>query len=343
MYQRYYALCVMAFAILAAALFVTPVLAAGDDTVIAVVNGDKIMKKDVMAAMKKLPVQAGKDTDKIFPLVVDEIINEKLIDDATTAAKIEQSDDYKRQLDALKSQLAKQLYVEKFLKEKVSDKAVKAEYAKFKKENEGREEVHAKHLLVKTEEEAKQAIKDLDDGAKFEDLVKQRSSDTASAANGGDLGWFAEEDMLPEFSKAAFALKPGSYTKEPVKTRFGYHVILVLDKRARQVPPIESVGDAIRKKLTQDAVKELVDQLRSKAQIKMFDMNGKPLNYGGDKKDKGGAADAAPAKSDDKADKSDDKADKSDKSDDKSDKADDKADKPADDKSDKDGDSDLTK
>lgn len=350
MYQRYYALGVMVLAIVAAALFVTPVLAAAsaDDTVIAVVNGDKIMKKDVMTAIKKLPPQAAKDTDKIFPLVVDEIINEKLIDDATTAAKIDQSDEYKKQLDALKGQLAKQLYVEKVLKEKVSDKAVKSEYAKFKKENEGREEVHAKHLLVKSEDEAKQAIKDLDDGAKFEDIVKQRSSDAASAKNGGDLGWFAEEDMLPEFSKAAFALKPGSYSKEPVHTKFGYHVIMVVEKRARQVPPMEAVGDAIRKKLTQDAVKDLIDQLRAKAQIKMYDLNGKPLNYGGSKKDKESSADDKADKSDDKADKADDKADKADKAD-KSDASDKpaKEDKAADDKAAKDdakdGDSDLTK
>lgn len=340
MYQRYYAIGFMALALIASAIFVTPALAAAaaDDTVIAVVNGDKIMKKDVMTALKKLPVHAGKDADKLFPLVVDEIINEKLIDDATTAAKIEDSDEYKKQLDALKSQLAKQMYVEKYLKEKVSDKAVKSEYAKFKKENEGREEIHAKHLLVKSEEEAKQAIKDLNDGAKFEDLVKQRSADTASAANGGDLGWFAEEDMLPEFSKAAFALKPGTYTKEPVKTRFGYHVIYVLDKRARQVPPMEQVGDAIRKKLSQDAVKDLIETLRSKAQIKMYDMNGKPLEYGTDKK-----GDEKPAK-EGKADKSDKedtaaKADKADKGD-KSDKS--AEDKPAKEDS-KDGDSDLTK
>jgi peptidyl-prolyl cis-trans isomerase C len=312
MYQRYYAIGFMALALFAAGLYVKPALAAAaaDDTVIATVNGDKIMKKDVMAAIKKLPIQS-KDTEKVFPMVVDEIINEKLIDDATNAAKIEQSDEYKKQLDALKSQLAKQMYVDKFLHDKVSDKVVKAEYAKFKKANEGKQEVHAKHLLVKSDEEAKQAIKDLDDGAKFEDLVKQRSSDTASAANGGDLGWFAEEDMLPEFSKAAFALKPGSYSKEPVKTRFGYHVIYVIDKRARQVPPLEGpVSDAIRKKLSQDAVKDLIESLRSKAQIKMFDINGKPLDYGS-KKDKDD--EDKPSKSDEKSGDADEKSDKSDK------------------------------
>ncbi len=331
MLKRYYAIGFMALAVTAGALFAKPVMAA-DDTVIAVVNGDKIMKKDVMTAIKKLPVQAGKDTDKLFPLVVDEIINEKLIDDATKTAKVEDSPEYKTQLDALKGQLAKQIYVDKYLHEKVSDKAVKEEYNKFKKENEGKEEIHAKHLLVKTEDEAKEAIKELNDAddkaAEFDKLVKQRSADTASAANGGDLGWFAEEDMLPEFSKAAFALKPGTYTKEPVQTRFGYHVIYVLDKRPRQVPPLDQVGEAIRKKLSQDAVKDLIDGLRAKAQIKMYDMNGKPLDYGSKEKAKDDKSSAdKPAKSDEAA------ADKA-----TDEKAADKSDK-----TDKDGDSDLTK
>lgn len=332
MYQRFYAIGLMVVAIAAAALFATPVLAAsGDDTVIAVVNGDKIMKKDVMAAIKKLPIQAGKDTDKIFPLVVDEIINEKLIDDATKAAKVQDSAEYKTQLEALKGQLAKQIYVEKYLKEKVSDKAVKAEYDKFKKENEGKEEVHAKHILLATEEEAKEAIKELDDasdkGAKFDELAAQRSTDKMSAAHAGDLGFFSEEDMLPEFSKAAFALKPGTYSKEPVHTKFGWHVIYVLEKRPRQVPPMDTVADAIRKKLSQDAVKSLIDSLRSKAQIKVFDMNGKPLSYGNSK-------DATPAPADgaDKPAADDKQGAAEDKSGDKAAKDDDKS-----------GDSDVTK
>ena len=294
MHQRHSVTAFIAAAIVATALFAAPAVAAAaaDETVIAIVNGDKIMKKDVMSAMKNLPVKPGKDTDKLFPLVVDEIINEKLIDEASTAAKIDQSDDYKKKLDALKGQLVKQLYVEKILKDKVSDSAVKAEYKKFKEENEGKQEVHARHLLVKTEEEAKQAIKDLDAGEKFDAVAKSRSSDEGSAANGGDLGWFAEEDMLPEFSKAAFSLKPGSWSKQAVKTKFGWHVIKVEAKRFREVPEMAKVEQAIRQKLTQDAVKDLILKLRAKAEIKMFDMNGKPLEFG--KAEKSAKEDKAP-------------------------------------------------
>jgi peptidyl-prolyl cis-trans isomerase C len=288
MSKRVHATGFAAAAMVAAALFASPVLAAtsSGDTVVAIVNGDKILKKDVMEAIKTLPMNAGADAKEIFPLVVDQIINEKLIEEATDAAKIEQTEDYKARLESIKSQLAKQVYVERLLKDKVSEGAVKSEYNKFRDENKGKQEVRARHLLVKSEEEAKQAIKDLEGGAKFEDLVKQRSADTVSAERGGDLGFFAKEDMVPEFSEAAFKLKPGSYSKEPVKTNFGWHVIKVEEKRAREVPELKQVEAAIRQKLTQDAVRGLLDKLRAQAEIKVFDMEGKPMegNAGADTK-----------------------------------------------------------
>ena len=92
------------------------------------------------------------------------------------------------------------------------------------------EEVHARHILVKTEAEAKSIIDQLNKGADFAALAKKYSTDPA-AASGGDLGYFSRDDMVPAFSAAAFALKPGQYTKTPVKTQFGWHVIKVVDRR----------------------------------------------------------------------------------------------------------------
>lgn len=257
-------------ALLMSAAFVTsfPLVAHSADDVVAEVNGDKILKKDVDAAIKTLPVQ-GADTVKVFPMVVDQIINEKLVDAEIAKSKIQDSDDFKKRLEVLRVQLAKQAYLEKMLKEKVSDGAVKSEYEKFKKENKGKEEIHARHIIVPTEEEAKQVIKDLDGGAKFEDLAKKRSSGP-TAERGGDLGYFTKDDMIPEFSNAAFQLKPGSYTKEPVKTQFGWHVIYVEDKRERVVPAFKDVEAAIRNKLGQDAIGALIKDLRSKADIKIM-------------------------------------------------------------------------
>lgn len=259
------------------------VTAKSADDVVAEVNGDKIFKKDVDAAIKTLPVQ-GAEGAKVFPMVLDQIINEKLVDAEVAKSKIQESDDFKKRLDVIKAQLVKQVYLEKILQDKVSDSAVKAEYEKFKKDNKGKEEIHARHIIVPTEEEAKQVIKDLDGGAKFEELAKKRSSGP-TAERGGDLGYFTKDDMIPEFSNAAFQLKPGTYTKEPVKTQFGWHVVLVEDKRPRVVPAFKDVEAAVRNKLSQDAIGSLIKDLRSKADIKV--MNAK-IPAAEEEKKKGG-------------------------------------------------------
>lgn len=262
----------------AALLLALPAAAATttDDTVVATVNGDKILRKDVMQAVEKLPVK-DVEIEKIFPFVVDQMINEKLIDGATAKAKVEDTPEFKKRMELVKAQLVKQLYLESQLKDKVSDKAVQAEYEKFKKENKGKEEVHARHILVPTEEEAKQVIKDLEAGQKFNDLAAKRSSDPSNAQQGGDLGYFLRDDMVPEFSEAAFSTKPGTYTKTPVKTSFGWHVIKVEDKRARAVPELKEVEMAIRNKLGQDALQKLVQDLRANAEIKRFNLDGTPV------------------------------------------------------------------
>ncbi|MBL8711482.1 MAG: peptidylprolyl isomerase [Alphaproteobacteria bacterium] len=275
-----------------------PAFAAADTTV-AIVNGTKISKKDVDNAIKELGQKLeGVDKKQVFPLVVDQIINEKLLDDASAAAKIDESADFKKRVEILKAQLVKQMYFERLLKSKVSQEQVKAAYDKFEKENKGKVEVHARHILVPSEEEAVQAIKDLDAGAKFEEIAAKRSSGP-NARSGGDLGWFLKDEMIPAFSEVAFKMKPGTYSKTPVKTELGWHVIKLEEKRERQVPKFAEVELAIRSQLSQQALKAVVSDLRSKADVQLFDENGKPLN-----------AEAAAADGAEKAAKEDKKEDK---------------------------------
>ncbi|MDE1153807.1 MAG: peptidylprolyl isomerase [Micavibrio sp.] len=316
-----------AAAVIATAMLSHPLQPAfsADDTVVAIVNGDKIYKKDVMNALKQLPVKP-EDAPKAFPLVLDQVVSEKLIDEASQAAKIEDTPEYKKQLDAVKAQLVKQIYFEKVLSSKVTDAMVKAEYNRFKDQNKGKMEVHARHILVPTKEEAEKVIKDLDGGAKFEDLAKQRSSGPA-AQNGGDLGSYMvkEEFIDPDMGAKVVALKAGTYSKEPIKSQFGWHVFKVDDKRERKVPDFDkSVDDAIRQKLSQVAVADLVKSLKAKADIKTFDMDGKPVVETGNaaqQLEQKEASDKKPAKADKKAPKADKAAD--DKASDDKDDADD--------------------
>lgn len=267
----------MAMAALAFVSLPAGAATSADDTVVAIVNGQNILKKDVEKAIAQLPIKDDVKADKVYPFVIENIINEKLIDDETAKSKVEESAEFKKRLDVIKASLAKQLYLENNLKDKISDKAVKAEYEKFKKDNKGKEELRARHILVPTEEEAKQVIKDLDAGGKFAELAAKRSSDTSNAQMGGDLGYFLKDDMVKEFSDAAFAIKPGTYGKTPVKTPFGWHVIFVEDKRERKVPDLKEVELPIKNKLGQEALQKLVGDLRAKADIKVFNLDGTPM------------------------------------------------------------------
>ena len=124
---------------------------------------------------------------------------------------------------------------------------------------------------MKTKEEAEAIIKQLDAGAKFEDIAKEKSADAGSGANGGDLGYFGPGQMVPEFEKAAFALEPGTYTKEPVQSQFGWHVIKVEDKRVQQPPAFDQVKAQVRSLLLRDKYLELVKSLRSAAKVDVTD------------------------------------------------------------------------
>jgi len=247
-----------------------------NDTVVAIVNGNKILKNDVMNALKTMTVSAT-DMERAFPVIVDQMINEKLIDVEMEKSDIEKDPLFQARVAAAKAQMVKTIYLEKYLKDKITEQTVRAEYDKFKKENKGKQEAHARHILVASEAEAIQVIKDLDGGAKFADLAKERSSGP-TAKNGGDVGYFAQGEIIPEFSEAAFSLKQGTYTKAPVKSQFGWHVIYLEDKRDRVVPDLKDVEVSIRTKLGQEAVESLIKGLRAKADIKRFDMNGKPID-----------------------------------------------------------------
>ena len=138
----------------------------------------------------------------------------------------------------------------------------------------GQEEVHARHILVETEDEAKAIVEQLKGGADFATLAKEKSKDPG-AADGGDLGYFTKEQMVPEFAEVAFKMYPGQLSN-PVKTQFGWHVIKVEDKRAKQAPEFEKVKDQIEAFLARKAQTEFVAKLRQTAKIERLDKPAEP-------------------------------------------------------------------
>ena len=151
----------------------------------------------------------------------------------------------------------------------ISEDMLKAEYEKMKAES-GGNEYKARHILVEKEAEAKDIIAKLKANPKaFQALANERSKDRGSKANGGDLGWFDPRGMVPEFGAAVAALSKGKFSEEPVKTQFGYHVIMLEDSRPKPMPPLEQVKEPLTQQLQEQSLKKLLEEIKAKAKIEI--------------------------------------------------------------------------
>ena len=152
----------------------------------------------------------------------------------------------------------------------VTDEAMHKVYDEAVKTMSGEQEVHARHILVATEDEAKAIVAELKKGTDFAELAKQKSKDPGAAAEGGDLGYFGKDQMVPEFAEAAFKLNKGEVS-EPVKTQFGWHIIKVEDKRTRAMPEFDKVKDQIATFVARKAQTDFIAHLRETAKIERLD------------------------------------------------------------------------
>lgn len=238
-----------------------------DSTVLATVNGEKITDHDVETLYNSLPQQYRQAPFTLLkPQLVDQLVSMQVIEQAAEAEKYGEQADFEDRLAAVRSQLIQEYYLKKKIDELVTDDMVKAEYDKITADFKPEEEVHARHILLKTEQEAEDVIKLLNEGGDFTALAKEYSTGP-SGPQGGDLGYFTKERMVPEFAEVAFKMDKGDYSKTPVKTQFGYHVIKVEDKRQTQPPSLEEKQAEIQGQLTSAAVEKLVNDLKATAEI----------------------------------------------------------------------------
>jgi peptidyl-prolyl cis-trans isomerase C len=208
--------------------------------------------------------------------ILKNVARERVVLDKANAAKVENTAEFKEQMEALKRQVLIQTYLKSKMDEIVPEKDVKKEYETLKEKFAGKKEVKASHILVETEETAKEIAKQLKEGADFAELAKEKSIDKASGEKGGDLGYFAKERMVPEFADAAFAADVGDVT-DPVKSDFGWHIIKVEDKRPVQPPKYEEVKERIQQGLAAAAVERYVNNLMKDANVTYYDMAGNEL------------------------------------------------------------------
>jgi peptidyl-prolyl cis-trans isomerase C len=250
--------------------------AAAGDPVVMKINNTEIRKSRIVDLQKGLGQQAASiPLDDFYKRISDRLVVNTLLADAAKAAKLDSDPEVKAQMEKAREQIVTQVFVEHLRATAVSDEKLKALYDKTVKNEAGKPEIHARHILVKTEDEAKAIIADLEKGGDFAKIADEKSTD--KGGNGGDLGWFGKDQMVPEFSEAAFKLQKGEHTKTPVKSQFGYHVIEVLDTRVSAPPTFDEDKPKLRAQLENQAIEAKVAELRGKAKIEQFALDGSPL------------------------------------------------------------------
>ena len=248
------------------------------DPVVATVDGQPIHLSDLKAAAANLPAAAhSMPPQTLYPMLLDQVIDGHALVVEAQKAGLDKDPAVQRQMQEAKDRALETAMLHKVVAPEISDAAVKARYEKDIANKPGVEEVHARHILVPDEATAKKIIADLDKGGDFAALSKQYSKDPGAAKQGGDLGFFKKDEMVPAFADAAFALKDGQITQTPVHTQFGWHVIQVLARRQAPPPTFEQAKDELRQKMIQQAVQEAVAQARAGVKVERFNLDGSPI------------------------------------------------------------------
>lgn len=291
--------------------------AAKEDKVVAVVNGHEIRVSEVQMATDDIIGQLPDLPPKLrYPFVVEYLIERHLLAQYAVKEGIADTEEYKRRLALYQAKALRDAYFFQKIRPLVTEEEMRKVYDEEAAKLQQTERVRARHILVGTEQEAKDILARLAKGEKFEDLAKKFSLD-GSKDYGGDLGYFTAPEMVPEFSKAAFALKVGE-TSQPIKTDFGWHIIRLEDRKQGAAQPYDQVKSAIRNVLLRRKVGEVMEKIRAASKVeikdedlkkyaeeaaqaakKFQDKQQKTLDQGGAAPAASGGGDAAPAAADD--------------------------------------------
>jgi peptidyl-prolyl cis-trans isomerase C len=238
--------------------------------VIARVNGIEIRQSDLAIAEEDMAqdlqrVPEGQRRDHLIAYIADII----MVAQVAEQKKLADNADFKRRLSFLRKKLLMGYGLQDAVKSALTEEAFRQTYEDAVKSIGGQEEVRARHILVESEDEAKAIVEQLKGGTDFAALAKEKSKDPG-AADGGDLGYFVKEQMVPEFAEVAFRMYPGQ-TSNPVKSQFGWHVIRLEDRRQKKPPEFDAVKDQIEQFLAQKTQTEFVTKLRETAKIERLD------------------------------------------------------------------------
>jgi len=246
---------------------------AAADPVVAKVGDEEIHRSEVAEAYKTLPEQFAQiPMDAIFSELLSQLVDRKIIALAARKAGLETDPEVAARVELLKERILEEVYVARTIEAGINDATLKAKYDQILAQNPPEEEVHARHILVDSEEEAKKLKAELDKGADFAELANKNSKDSRDGS-GGDLGYFTRDRMVPEFAEAAFAAEKGKVVG-PIKTQFGWHLILVVDKRKAEPPPFEQVKAQLKDMVTQELTTAKIEELKQGIPVQVMNADG---------------------------------------------------------------------
>jgi peptidyl-prolyl cis-trans isomerase C len=237
-----------------------------EDKSAALVNGVSIPQSRIDMRVKAATQQGQPDTPELRKSIREDMINLEVLEQEAAKLGLDKSSEVTQQIALARQTVLANAFVQDYVKNHpVSDDQLKQEYEKLKI-NVGTKEYKARHILVETEAEAKSIIAQLGKKAKFEKLAA-KSKDVGSAEHGGELEWAVPSNFVAPFTNAMVALKKGEYTKEPVQTQYGWHVIKLDDVRELKVPSFDELKPQLQQRMQQQIVQNAITELRDKARI----------------------------------------------------------------------------
>ena len=256
----------LASLLVAGAIVSAPALAADKGKAFATVNGQPISQSVYNAFVAEQKAQGAPDSPELQAAVKEELVRREILAQEAKKKGMEKNPNIQGQIELAKQAVLIRAFLSDYVKANpISEAQLKAEYDVIKN-NLGSTEYKSRHVLVEKEEDAKAIIAKLDKGEKFSELAKQ-SKDPGSKDKGGELGWSSPAAYVKPFGEALTKLKKGEYTKTPVQSDFGYHVIQLDDSRPANPPPFDQVKPQLQQRASQQQIETLVKELRSKAKV----------------------------------------------------------------------------
>ncbi len=236
------------------------------DTVVATVNGKDLTLGHMIVLKQRLPQQYQElPADVLFEGILDQLVQQTLFGEQVDELSLGTRLTLENEERALRANEE----IKRVAEGAITDEALQAAYEETFGATEPEKEYNASHILLRTEEEAAAVIEELNGGADFAELAKAKSTGP-SGPRGGDLGFFGSGRMVPAFEAAVFPMEKGSYTKQPVQTQFGFHVIKKVDEREQAFPELKDVAERIRVSLQADTLQAIVKELRAKAKVELI-------------------------------------------------------------------------